>query len=143
MMKRVAWFLFGVSVCYACGNAERVSESDLIAGTYVREYSREILNQLSGNKLGMRTVRDTLYIIAIDGGYKVNNAKWSMNEYDNEGWQNMEHGESGPLPSFNATYDEQSRTLNPKGNEAPALTITEDGKISIGKKSEIAYVRAN
>ena len=49
MMTRVAGFLVGVSICYACGNGESANEKDSIAGTYVREYSREILNQLSGN----------------------------------------------------------------------------------------------
>ena len=101
------------------------------------------IHQLSGNKVGMRTVRDTLYITAAADGYKIQNAKWSMNDYDTDGWQNMKHGESGPLPSFEAIYDEQSRTLTSNGNEAPALTIAEDGKISIGKKSDIAYMRVN
>jgi len=141
MKTRVAWFLLGISVCYACGNAERANESDLISGTYVREYSKEILNQLSGNKVGMRTVRDTLYISSSGDGYKVDNSKWSMNDYDNDGWQDMKHGESGPLPSFNASYDESSRTLTSEGNAAPPLVITDDGKLSVGEKSDIAYIK--
>ena len=143
MMNRVAGFLVGVSICYACGNSESANEKDSIAGTYVREYSREILNQLSGNKVGMRTVRDTLYISSAGDGYKVANSKWSMNDYDNDGWQNMKHGESGPLPTFNASYDRGSRTLSSEGNAAPPLVLAEDGKLSVGKKSEIAYVKIN
>jgi hypothetical protein len=143
MMTRVAWFLVGISVCSACGNAGSASEEDSVAGTYVREYSREILNQLSGDKVGMRTVRDTLYVIPAGDKYKIENAKWSMNDYDEDGWQNMEHGESGPLPSFNAIYDENARTLNSDGNSVPPLVIAEDGKISVGKKSDIAYVKVD
>ena len=143
MMTRVAGFLVGVSICYACGNSESANENDSIAGTYVREYSREILNQLSGNKVGMRTVRDTLYITAAGDEYKIENSKWSMNDYDNEGWQNMKHGESGPLPIFNASYDKNSRTLSSDGNQAPPLVIAEDGKLSVGNKSEIAYVKVD
>ena len=140
MIMRIVSFLVGVSICYACGNPENANSSDdSIAGTYVREYSREILNQLSGNRMGMRTVRDTLYITSSGEKYKVENAKWSMNDYDNEGWQNMEHGESGPLPSFTADYDENSRTLN--SASAPDLVIFEEGNLSVGGKSEITYAK--
>jgi hypothetical protein len=139
-MKRVAWFLFGVSFFYACGNAAN-NEKDLIAGVYVREYSNEILNQLSGNKVGMRTVRDTLYITSSGDEYEVENSKWSINDYDNDGWKDMEHSESGPLPSFNASYDQTSRTLIPRQNSVPALVIASDGKLSVGNKSEVAFVK--
>jgi hypothetical protein len=144
MMKRAVVFLAGLSVCYGCGNTESASEKDAIAGTYVREYSREILNQLSGNKVGMRTVRDTLYISSAGDKYKVQNTKWSMNEYDNDGWQNMKHGESGPLPSFQATFDEEANTLKSESpGMVPDLVIGSDGKLSVGKKSEIAYTKIN
>jgi hypothetical protein len=82
----------------SCSSSESKSKEATVAGVYVREYSHEILNQLSGNKVGMRTIRDTLYIRETDTGYRVVNAKWRMNDYDEDGWQNMEHGESGPLP---------------------------------------------
>ena len=142
MMTRVTIFLVGVSICYACGNAENVRDVDSIAGTYVREYSREILNQLSGNKIGMRTVRDTLYVTSTEDGFNVRNSKWSLNDYDDGGWHNMEHDESGPLPSFAAKYDRQSRTLSAEtAGMTPALVIAEDGKLSIGNKSEIAYLK--
>ena len=139
-MKRVAWFLFGVSVCYACGNTGG-KEEDSVAGTYVREYSNEILNQLSGDKVGMRTVRDTLYITSEGDGYKIQNAKWSMNDYDGDGWQNMKHAESAPLHSFKAMYDRNSRTLSSQHGSVPPLVVSADGKLSVGNKSEIAYVK--
>ena len=139
MMKRVANFLIGVLICYACGNADKAND-DSIAGTYVREYSSEILNQLSGNKVGVRTIRDTLYITSAGRQYKVDNSKWSLNDYDNDGWQNMEHGESGPIPSFIATYDQTTHTLN--SESAPDLIVSEDG-ISVGGKSEVTYAKMN
>ena len=139
-MKRIAWFLFGVSVCYACGNTGS-HEQDSVAGIYIREYSTEILNQLSGDKVGIRTFRDTLYITSAGGGYKIDNSKWSMNDYDSDGWKNMEHGESGPLPSFKASYDATSRTLEAEGNVAPPLVMAEDGKLSVGKESQISYAK--
>jgi hypothetical protein len=139
-MKRVAWFLLGVSVCYACGNAGNKEENS-VAGTYVREYSNEILNQLSGDKVGMRTVRDTIYITSAGDGYKIENAKWSMNDYDDQGWKSMEHAESGPLHSFSATFDKHSRSLVSDQNSVPPLVVGDDGKLSIGSKSEIAYLK--
>lgn len=141
MMKRVAGFLVGVSMCYSCGNTESANGGHSIAGTYVREYSREILNQLSGDKVGIRTVRDTLYITSAGDSYKIENRKWRMNDYDNDGWQDMKHSESGPLPPFNASYDEASRTLKSEGGAMPSLGMSSDGKLSVGNKSEISYVK--
>jgi hypothetical protein len=142
MRIRVVFFLVVVSFCYSCGsNGSESARDDSITGTYVREYSKEILNQLSGNKVGMRTVRDTLYITSSEGKYKIENAKWSMNDYDNAGWQNMEHAESGPLSSFTANFDEKSRTLN--SASTPDLVISKDGKLSVGGKSETTYLKVD
>ena len=142
MVKRVAVFLIGVSICYACGNAESAKGEDSIAGTYVREYSSEILNELSGSKVGMRTIRDTLFIAMNGNSYKVTNSKWRMNDYDNDGWRNMEHAESGPIPTFDATYNETSGLLSPSAaGVAPELSIGKDGTLLVGKKSKIPFTR--
>ena len=137
-MKRLALFVLGTSIFFACDTAE-TSTSDSIAGTYVREYSREILNQLSGNKVGMRTVRDTLYISSSGNGYKIVNARWRMNDYDNDGWQNMEHAEGGPWPSFDATYDSNSKSLNSEITGGAPSLLVDDRRISVGGKSNIVY----
>jgi len=141
MMTRVISFLIGVSICYGCGgNSDNTNSGEnSIAGIYVREYSSEILNQLNGNNMGMRTVRDTIYVISAGDMFTVKNAKWSMNDYDQVGWRNMEHGESRPLPTFTAEYNESSRTLS--SGSAPELVISEDRKLSIGGKSEITYAK--
>lgn len=137
-MKHSANFLIGMSLCWACGSPkESVSEDQSISGTYVREFSREILNQASGNKMGMRMVRDTLYITPHEDGYRVENARWSMNDYDNEGWRDMEHAEGGPLASYTARYDGNSRTL--QSDSAPELVVVEGGRLSVGGKSAITY----
>lgn len=137
-MKPLISFFLGMIVCYACGTAES-STDDSIAGTYVREYSREILNQLSGNKVGMRTVRDTLYVSSSGDGYRIVNARWRMNDYDSEGWQNMEHGEGGPWPSFDASYDENSKSLNAKATADMPSLFVEENRISVGGKSDIVF----
>lgn len=145
-MNRIIWCCVVASFFYSCGNNDRSTETsaydDAISGVYVREYSREILHQSSGNKMGMRTVRDTLYIEKLSDGYKVENSKWRMNDYDDEGWQDMQHGESGPLPDFEATYDEQAKTLSSTSpGVVPSLHIKADGKISVGDKTEIAFAK--
>jgi hypothetical protein len=137
-MKRLALFLLGTSICCACETAE-TSADDSIEGIYVREYSREILNQLSGNKVGVRTVRDTLYISPSGNGYRIANARWRMNDYDNDGWQNMEHAEGGPWPSFDATYDSNSKSLNPETTGGAPSLVVDDRMISVGGKSDIVY----
>jgi hypothetical protein len=127
----------------SCSSSESKSKDATVAGVYVREYSSEILNQLSGNKVGMRIIRDTLYIKQTDKGYRIENAKWQMNDYDDEGWENMEHSESAPLPSYDATYDKQSRTLTSEmsGALVPDLVLQDDGKLSVGSKSKIPYTK--
>lgn len=126
----------------SCSSSESKSKEETIAGVYVREYSREILNQLSGNRVGMRTIRDTLYVRETDTGYRIVNAKWRMNDYDQDGWQNMEHAEGGPWPSFEAIYDAESKSLN--GSTAGLSSLVIDGNtISVGGKSDIVFTKVD
>lgn len=139
--------MFVVCVCgwifISCSGTESSSKEETVAGVYVREYSREILNQLSGSKVGMRTIRDTLYIQQTNTGYMIANSKWRMNDYDGDGWQNMIHGEGGPWPSFEATYDADNKRLNAKATgEAPSLLV-EENTISVGGKSDIVFTKVD
>lgn len=113
--------------------------NDSVAGVYVREYSQEILHQLSGKKVGMTTYRDTIKITESNDGYHVVNRKWRMNDYDQDGWQDMKHGENRPLPEFDASYDEGAKTLNPKMSGLVPSLYFEQGKLSVGPKSKITY----
>ena len=141
MIKIVACLFAVAALVWSCGQVES-GNNDSVAGVYVREYSREILNQLSGDKVGTRSVRDTLFIELNGDHYKVKNTKWSMNDYDNDGWQNMQHSESKPLPSFEAIYDKESKALVAKqSGTVPNVVLSEDGKLSVGTKSEIAYTK--
>jgi hypothetical protein len=141
-MSRFILYCFCGWVFSSCSSSESKTNDDSISGVYVREYSSEILNQLSGNKVGMRTIRDTIFIEPAEDGFRIKNVKWRMNDYDEEGWQDMRHGESGPLPSFNPTFDEGSKTLNSKSaGFVPPLNLKEQGKLSFGEKSAIAYTK--
>jgi hypothetical protein len=128
----------------SCSSGEsKASNDDKVAGVYVRQYSKEILHQLSGNKVGMTTFRDTIKISKSGHGYHVVNTKWRMNDFDQDGWQDMKHGENRPLPEFDASYDEGGNALNPKLSGVVPTLYIEQGQLSIGPKSKIAYTKIN
>jgi hypothetical protein len=101
MNKKTGLVLVGFFIL-ACGVKEKPDE---VSGVYVHEYSFEIVNPESGAKIGLRTVRDSIFIKAIEVGYEVANKKWRKNDYDLEGWQNMEHSDDRPMPLFRASFD--------------------------------------
>jgi hypothetical protein len=127
---------------FSCSPTES-NTSDSVSGVYVREYSKEILHQTSGDKVGMTTFRDTIRIAKSGEAYRIENAKWKMNDFDQDGWQDMKHGENRPLPEFEASYDEGSKALKPKSSGVvPTLYIKED-QLSVGEDSKIAYTKIN
>ena len=96
---------------------------------------------MNGSKVGTTTFRDTIRIIQSEKGYHVVNTKWRMNDYDQDGWQDMKHGENRPLPEFDASYDESAKALNPKNSGiVPSLHINE-GELSVGPASKITYTK--
>lgn len=129
------------SVFTSCSTGESKSEYS-ISGVYVREYSKEILHQLNGSKVGITTFRDTIRISESgEGSYHVVNTKWRMNDYDQDGWRDMKHGENRPLPEFDASYDESSKRLNPKTSGIVPPLHVDQGQLSVGEKSKIPYVK--
>src|SRR6266705_6026150 len=102
-------FILIVTVGFAmtsCGPRENHSNSDWeIAGSYTKEYSFKVTNTNSGDEVGMSTIRDTIFIKPKQTGYEISNNKWRLNDYDKEGWQNMEHSEDHPLRTYQATFD--------------------------------------
>ena len=40
-----------------------------ISGTYVKEYSFKVVNPETGNEIGFRTIRDTIFVNPIQNGY--------------------------------------------------------------------------
>ena len=41
---------------------DNTSAEDEISGAYTREYSFKVINQETGNEIGTRTIRDTIFI---------------------------------------------------------------------------------
>ncbi|HRK52778.1 MAG TPA: hypothetical protein PK185_02620 [Cyclobacteriaceae bacterium] len=81
------------------------------SGTYTREYSFEVVHPETGVKIGKRTIRDTFLIRSLDEGYEVSNSKWMKNDYDENGWRDMEHAEDRPFVTYPAKYDSKNNSL--------------------------------
>lgn len=96
---------FGILSCTTSADSGR-SDAD-VSGVYVREYAYEISNPETGKKLGMRQVRDSIFIEPTQKGYQVSNRKWRMNDYDQEGWVSMSHAADRPFPTSFMKYDER------------------------------------
>jgi hypothetical protein len=119
------------------------SASTDASGVYVREYAMEVTNPNSGDKVGMRQIRDSIFVERKDNGYKVTNRKWRMNDYDQEGWVSMEHADDRPLSTFTASYDETSSELLPKGETGSRSIFVDqkNGKILRNKSKDIEYLK--
>jgi hypothetical protein len=137
------WILIcaGSLVWVSCNSNEKIGANESASGTYVREYSHEIVNTNSGNKVGMRKVRDTIFVEQTDQGYLISNSKWRLNDYDQDGWTSMEHSEDKPLPTFQASYDESSSSLIAKNEMVsyPLFLDSEKNKLYKGKSRNIEY----
>ena len=96
----------------ACGKKDHPQSKDEISGTYLREYAFKVINPETGAEIGMRTIRDTIFIRPIETKYEILNHKWGMNDYDNEGWKNMEHAEDRPLQTFQTTFNSANDLLH-------------------------------
>lgn len=124
----------------SCGSKERASDAgDGVAGSYAREYSLFVTNPQSGKELGMRTIRDTIFIQPTQEGYKISNRKWRLNDYDKEGWQNMEHAEDRPLPPYTANLVDDATLNSNQPSLIPPLYVDTSKQTVSKSKSGSAY----
>jgi hypothetical protein len=100
---------------FSCGLKNNHFESGRISGIYVREYTFKVINLESGTEIGMRTIRDTIIIRSMKTDYEVSNNRWSLNDYDQDGWKNMEHAEDRPFPTYTAAYEPETASLKAVG----------------------------
>lgn len=100
-------------VIFSCGSSRDSGKSNDISGAYVRQYSIKVVNTETGGEIGMRTVRDTILIQPVDDGYEVSNRKWKLDDFDKEGWKNMEHSEDRPFPNYQSIFENGDSSLNP------------------------------
>jgi hypothetical protein len=127
----------------SCSTKESKESSDSASGVYVREYSFEITNPETGQKIGMRQVRDSIFVELGGGDYQVSNRKWRMNDYDNEGWVSMAHADDRPLPTFLASYDARTSSLNSNNSNVSQTIIldAENAKLYKGKPDDKPYIK--
>jgi hypothetical protein len=121
---------FGIASCNS--KEQRTEYHEKISGVYVREHSFNVLNNESGQEVGVRTVRDSIFIKRFEDMFEISNHKWVNNDYDQEGWRNMEHSDDRPKPSYFAAYDSKDREL--KTENQPALHIDLQNQIVFWRK---------
>src|SRR5258705_6410530 len=100
----------GFAIC-SCTRGQNTDSYDEISGAYAREYSFKVVNPETGAEIGMRTVRDTIFVQYIKTDCEVTNRKWRLNDYDIEGWQSMEHDEDRPMPMFLGRFNSIDSTM--------------------------------
>lgn len=144
MTLRIITIFAGVLGIVSCSmSVESERPGTEASGTFVREYAVEISNPETGKKIGMRQIRDSIFIETSDSGYKVSNHKWRMNDYDQEGWVSMAHADDRPLPTFFASYDQNTNSLKPQGQEVPNSIYLdqENGKLFKDQSKKNGYSR--
>ena len=140
-MKRGLEVIVAVGfVVFACGTKNQSRSNDKISGTYVREYSFKVVNPETGNEIGLRTIRDTIFVNPKQNGYEVSNNKWRLNDYSKEGWQNMGHTEDRPIPIYIAVFDPTDSSLNAE-HALPLYLDLIEGHLYKGKKGEAPFRR--
>jgi hypothetical protein len=138
MISRLMYMAIVGLVSVSCISKEnRVEGDNEILGTYAREYSFKVENTATGEVVGMSTVRDTIFIKPKQNGYEVSNNKWRLNDFDREGWQNMEHAEDRPLRTYTATFDPTDNSLN--AQFMVPLCLDKTGKLFRGKSRDSFY----
>lgn len=123
---------------FSCTRGRSTDASDKISGAYSREYSFKVVNPETGREIGMKTVRDTIFVEFIESGYKVSNKKWRLNDYDREGWQSMEHSEDRPMGTFLAIFNQAAGTLDSETMPHLFLDLNEE-KLFKDKSREKPY----
>ncbi len=138
-MKNKMFFIVAVGFAiFSCGNGGGSGSSDEISGAYTREYSFKVVNPETGSEIGMRTVRDTIFIRSAENDYEVSNNKWRLNNYDDEGWSDMTHADDRPMSTFKATFNSDEELL--RAEAMPDLFFyLENGQLFKGKNRDKAY----
>ena len=140
-MKRGLGVIVAVGIIVvACGTKDHSSSNYKISGTYVREYSFKVVNQEIGNEVGFRTIRDTIFVNPKQDGYEVSNKKWQVNDYDKEGWRNMEHTEDRPMPTYIAAFAPSDSSINAE-HALPLYLDLIEGHLYRGKKGDTPFLK--
>lgn len=137
-MKYTISLLVIVSFIWNACQTKSDSHKREITGIYVREYSYKVIHPNSGQEIGMRTVRDSIFIEGEGDRYRITNTKWRQNDYDALGWQNMEHAEDRPMATELMNFDPNTKSLFSNSSLRIFLDPNDSG-LTIGKFGEKYY----
>jgi hypothetical protein len=127
----------------ACSNEKEHPRAEQIPGTYMNTYSVDVIDPETGDLMGSRTVRDTIFIKMEEEGYEVTNRKWLLNDYDGMGWVDSMQGEIEPMAAYKGQYDVKTGILSPLEEKSrPPLTF-EGKKIFWGELRALEYLKVN
>jgi len=133
MTQRLFFIVVAGLEMSSCNSREKNSaKADEIVGAYAREYSFKVVNTENGKEIGMSIIRDTIFVRPKSDGYEVSNDRWRLNQYDNEGWKNMEHSEDRPMVTHAVTFDPVDNSLNSQ-LFVPLYLSLKEGKLRKGK----------
>jgi hypothetical protein len=133
-----------IFVGFAFGSCQTGNDSTQydITGTYVREYSFKVIHPGTGDEIGTRTIRDTIFIHTKNKVvYEVSNSKWMLNDYDVAGWRNMEHAEDRPMPRYQARFDPIDSLIRSEFNP-PLYLDPSTGRLYQGVKGREYYLKS-
>lgn len=128
-----------------CKTREKESTySDIVSGTYVHTYTAEVIEPATGEVMGTRTVRDTLFISESGGKFEVSNRRWLFNDYDTAGWVTPESKADQAMPTYFVEYDRATKKLTPSPAEKKYPSLYVDGeKIYWGDEKALEYNRVD
>ncbi len=143
MMRLILLSIVLTILFQACSKKEVTHEQ--IVGRYVKEVDFEVPHPITGSKLGMGKIRDTIFILPKQNGYEIVNNKWRKNDYDTLGWQNLQLEDNHPMPTYRATFDPTDSTLNP---ELSGLFLSlkldmVNNRLRKGKSKRNIYLKVN
>jgi hypothetical protein len=137
LMILIFLFLIG------CKSVEKeVASSEGVTGTYVHSYSAEVIDPTTGEVMGTRMVRDTIFIKESGDKFEVANRKWMDNDYDNDGWLIPESESDRGMPTYLAEFDTTRKRLHPVPKKDGRVDLYVDGdKIYWGEERALTFER--
>ena len=139
MAFKKVWPLSLALCVLACAPKEReYPRVDDVPGAYLNTYSAEVIDPETGETMGERTVRDTIFIKREGDYFQVYNRKWLLNDYDNLGWVDSLQGETIIKP-YQAEYDMSTGLLSPLEKNRAQPLFLEDKKIYWGELRALEY----
>ena len=87
-------------------------------------YSVDVIDAETGEVMGTRTVRDTIFIRREGDGFEVSNRKWLQNDYDGKGWVDSMQGEIEPMKTYKAEYNLKTGLLRPLEENSETAAIS-------------------